>query len=265
MKSISNFFDKRIKFLLNLKAETEQALLDAPKGTLRISHNKKRIQYFQIEDPKDSTGSYIRQQNLQLAQALAQKDYNKKVLRAANQELLAIRKYCATVPKLKAEDIYEAMNEDRRDLVTPFQESEARFVQNWLSVPYQGKGFDESAPRLYTAKEERVRSKSEIIIADALERESIPYRYECPLSLPGTGKIYPDFTVLHVQKRKELYWEHLGMMDDPAYVENALLKIATYEKNGIFPGENLILTYETKETPINQKHVLLIIRHYLQS
>ena len=73
---------------------------------------------------------------------------------------------------------------------------------------YQGKPFDASLPKLYTSREERVRSKSEIIIADTLSRESIPYRYECPLHIPDVGNIYPDFTVLNVAKRKELYWEH---------------------------------------------------------
>lgn len=61
-----------------------------------------------------------------------------------------------------------------------------------------------------------------------------------------------------------MYWEHLGMMDDDSYVEKALQKIASYEQNGFFPGENLILTYETRQNPINQKLVLLMIQHYLQ-
>ena len=54
------------------------------------------------------------------------------------------------------------------------------------------------------------------------------------------------------------------MMDDSQYVEKALLKIRTYEFNGIYPGDNLILTYETHQTPIDQKQVLLNIKHYLQ-
>ena len=136
-------------------------------------------------------------------------------------------------------------------------------IQKWLSIPYQGKSFDDHTPELYTTKGERVRSKSEIIIADSLMRADVPYRYECPLVLKGYGKVYPDFTVLNVKLRKELYWEHLGMMDDSEYVEHALQKIATYEQNGIFPGDNLILTYETKQNPVNQKIITLMIQRYL--
>lgn len=97
-----------------------------------------------------------------------------------------------------------------------------------------------------------------------LNREGIPYRYEYPLYLNGIGSIYPDFTVLNVRLRKELFWEHLGMMDDTIYVEKAIQKITYYEENGIFPGDNLILTYETKQNPLNQKTVKLMIQHYLQ-
>ena len=53
------------------------------------------------------------------------------------------------------------------------------------------------------------------------------------------------------------------MMDDPVYVEAAIKKIVTYEQNGIFPGEKLICTYETRKNPINQKVVKSLIEHYL--
>ena len=127
-----------------------------------------------------------------------------------------------------------------------------------------GKEFSEIAPEFYTTNGERVRSKSEIIIADLLTKEGIPYRYECPIYLIGIGRIYPDFTVLNIRNRKEFLWEHFGMMDDPVYAENAIHKIRLYEQNGFFPGENLILTYESKKTPINQKILMNLIDKYLK-
>lgn len=69
-----------------------------------------------------------------------------------------------------------------------------------------------------------------MIIADLLNKEGIPYRYEYPIQLNGVGWIYPDFTVLNVRLRKEYYWEHLGMMDDYSYAEKALQKISSYEQ-----------------------------------
>lgn len=37
-----------------------------------------------------------------------------------------------------------------------------------------------------------------------------------------------------------------------------------YEQNGIFPEEKLLLTYETRMNPINQKVIKNLIEHYLK-
>lgn len=114
----------------------------------------------------------------------------------------------------------------------------------------------------YYYKDERVRSKSEILIANALTKHNIPYRYEAPIYLNGYGTVYPDFTILNIRLRKELFWEHLGMMDDASYVEKALEKIDTYQKNNIFPGEKLILTHESAYRPLNTRIIDRMIECY---
>jgi len=58
----------------------------------------------------------------------------------------------------------------------------------------------------------------------------IPYRYEYPLVLAGNVKVYPDFTILKMPEREEVYLEHFGMMDDIDYVDSAMYKLSTYEK-----------------------------------
>lgn len=264
MAQMKELLEEREKELLYMKQEKEKALLNAPEGSLRICSHGNRTQYYQRNDPKDFNGTYIREQDLDLAKKLAQKDYDKKVLRAVKKELAAIEKYCSNYPEPDVEQIYETLHRERQKMIQPILEPEEQYIQKWESVEYQGKGFQDNMPEFYTGKGERVRSKSEWIIADLLSKEEVPYRYEYPIYLNGLGRIYPDFTVLNVRTRKEIYWEHLGMMDDPVYVENALQKIGLYEQNGIFPGESLILTYETKKNPINQKLIICMIQHYLK-
>lgn len=263
MEKVKNLLREREQYLLKVQEEKEQALKAAPEGTLRINKNRNKVQYYQRNDPKDFNGTYIKEKDVQLAQKLAQKDYDKRVLRAVQSESKAIQKYLSNYPTFNAEQVYENMNKERQDLIFPIQETEEQYVQKWNEVLYQGKGFSEDTPEYYTAKGERVRSKSELIIADLLNREKIPYRYEYPIYIKNVGKVYPDFTVLDVKARKEIYWEHLGMMDDPTYVEKALRKITSYEQNGIFIGDKLILTYETRKYPLNQKLVSMMIKHYL--
>lgn len=53
------------------------------------------------------------------------------------------------------------------------------------------------------------------------------------------------------------------MMDDKEYCEKAIKKIETLEQNGIFAGVNLIMTYETKEHPLNVKVVDRLVEEFL--
>lgn len=121
----------------------------------------------------------------------------------------------------------------------------------------------ENTTEFLTDHGEQVRSKSELIIANMLAKENIPYRYEYPVQLKGMGVVYPDFTVLNVRLRKELIWEHMGMADDPDYVEKAIRKIAAYNMNGYFEGDQIIFTYETRNTPIHIRQIREIIHHFL--
>ena len=114
-----------------------------------------------------------------------------------------------------------------------------------------------------TEKGERVRSKSEKIMADYFFRHGIEYKYECPIHLKGVGIVYPDFTFLSKRTGQEIYWEHCGMVDSPTYARNMVRKINAYERNGIFPGERLILTYETEQTILNTEKIEQMIQKYL--
>ena len=53
------------------------------------------------------------------------------------------------------------------------------------------------------------------------------------------------------------------MMDHPQYVEKALLKIDLYQRNGILPGRQLILTHETGKRALSTKKIDAVINAYL--
>ena len=116
---------------------------------------------------------------------------------------------------------------------------------------------------ILSEKGERVRSKSEKIMADYFFRNGIAYKYECPLYLKGMGTVYPDFTFLSVKTGEEMYWEHNGRVDDPAYARKMIRKFNAYENNGIFPGERLILTYETEQTILITGKIEQLVDRYL--
>lgn len=94
-----------------------------------------------------------------------------------------------------------------------------------------------------TARGELVRSKSEVIIADALFYNGLDYQYEPELVLDGKVK-RPDFKIIDADTGEVWYWEHCGMMSDARYVKRWNEKEKFYAKNGIVRGKNLIVTEE---------------------
>lgn len=95
--------------------------------------------------------------------------------------------------------------------------------------------------RIYTTeKGDKVRSKSEVIIANTLYNKNIPYEYEKILITPNGKKMSPDFTIqIH---GKNYYLEHIGMLNNERYSEKWLRKRKSYDE---FYKENLLTTYES--------------------
>ena len=89
----------------------------------------------------------------------------------------------------------------------------------------------------------RVRSKSERIIADALDQKEITYRYEAKLVIGGVS-IHPDFTIYRPFDGKMILWEHFGLMDNEGYRKKTIEKLYLYAQHGFVPLDNMICTFE---------------------
>ncbi len=68
---------------------------------------------------------------------------------------------------------------------------------------------------------------------------------------------------LNVRKRKEVILEHFGKMDDFRYVSKNIPKIDIYQKNGFFPGDNFIMSFETSQYPLDVRTIDILIVKYL--
>jgi len=222
---------------------------------LRIIINHDRQQYYIISANDAPNGTYLPRKDIRKAVAIAQRDYNKIAASIIKKQITAIDKFLDAYHPNAIDDAYTKLHPGRRALVTPVREPNEDFIAAWLLHPYTGKPFEINAPKYYTSTGVRVRSKSEVIIADALSRSGIPYRYEYPTSIKGWGMLYPDFTRLDIRTREEIIWEHFGLMNDPDYVENAVQKIAHYAASGYTIGKNFIATFESSNTPLSVKQV----------
>jgi len=103
---------------------------------------------------------------------------------------IARKEYCCQLNQ----NIYKNLHPGRKQLVEPLIKPVEEIIEEFERI-------------------ERVRSKSEKIIADELYRCNIPYKYEMPIQLKSQNKIvtvYPDFTVMNKCTGKNILWNISG-------------------------------------------------------
>lgn len=260
---IRNELIKERERLANIAVISKNNMANMPEGKLRINKSKGNVQYYNCTRESTKNGVYISKENMDLVKKLAQKSYNEKIYKYTENVVSQIDKLLKIYEDNKIEDIYLAEKSERQELITPVEETYKHRLEEWISVPYKSKGFNEEMPVILTNKGVRVRSKSEKIMADYFESVGIIYKYECPIWLNPYGTIYPDFTFLSRKTGKEIYWEHEGKMDNPDYARTAVQKISMYESNGLFPGEDLILTFETSNSVVSTELIKKMTEKYL--
>lgn len=256
----------RIRTLNDLIVHLDQHLSHAPEGSLKISHRKGRPQYYRADPADRRHCKYLGRQEYDTVLKLARKSYYRKVLNSARQELDAWETLLSLLPVILCEDIYAGLSDDRQALVEPIVLTDEEFRRRWEAVPYEPGWFKDGSAVYITDRGERVRSKSEQLIANLLYRLDIPYRYEYPVEIneDGRRRVWrPDFMILDVKHRKEFFLEHLGMMDDETYARRNQHKMRVYEDNGLFEGSGMYYSIETSGAPIDIVMVERKIRRIL--
>ena len=260
---MKDVLEKKLKEAVYLIAKAEKSLKKAPEGTLVLSRSNGSAQYFHKTKNEQKKGEYISTKNRKLITALAQKDYDLrfiKVMKEQRNKLCQAIKLLSNINFLK---VYNQLSETRKKLVNPYVLTDEQYIEQWENIQYEGKSIADDIPVITTERGEQVRSKTEKILADKFFSLGIPYRYEYPVTLKGYGKVYPDFILLSVKKRTEIYLEHFGMMDNPEYAHKAIQKLETYAQNGIYIGKNLLVTFETLRSPLDMKMVEGMLKEFI--
>ncbi len=261
-QELVKFMQKEKLRLETILARAGKRLQNAPAGSIRITRCRNHLQFFLRSDSREKSGKYIPAKEKKMISDLIQKKYDGKLLKAAKQQLEAVNRFLEAYDSTALDSCYSRMHPGVSDLILSAEVPDEVYAQKWQEEEYETKAFAEGVPEHYTQKGERVRSKSEVMIANALYSAGIPYHYEKPFLLEE-NLIHPDFTILRIRDRQVFYWEHLGLIDDTAYRNDAFSRIRMYERNGIFPGDRLLLTAESYRQPLNLPVVNALIRHFL--
>ncbi len=259
--------EERLKNLLNVKRILDSNLSQYPAGKIRIAVNGNRVQYYLRETSAQNTGTYISKREKRTIATYLQKSYDEKVLRFVEMEIKELERFLRRYgnPSEEIQMVHSHFPQEARLLLKPIDISDEEYASQWQNAPFEPKEIFNMSAQYITDRGEQVRSKSELNIANTLNKLKIPYKYECPLEVRKGLCFYPDFTVLNVRKRKVYYWEHRGMMDDREYAKHAVSRIKEYESNGIIIGKNLIISEETSSTPLGSNDIIRLIDAYLLS
>lgn len=252
----------RIEQLEEIIKNLERNPLPDHKEKLRISISHGKTQFYLLSNSKDTKGKYIPKSEIARIKEIAQSSYNKTLLRTARKELRTLKAFYKSQLR-NTSTICNRYSLQRLKLLDLATTPDKLYAEKWLSTIYKQKPFTPGTPELLTSKGLRVRSKSEIIIAETLDRLGIPFHYEYPIRIKG-ATFHPDFYCLNLRTRQEIVWEHFGIMDAPEYAAQMIEKVALYHKQGYFTGENFIFTLESGEHPLTSAEAARTARHYLK-
>lgn len=270
-QQISELLSRRTDDLINLIKIKEHALKNAPAGSVRIVQRRNNVlQFYKKTEAGDYQGTYMPREEDGLARRLVQKDYDQRALEKAKDELRLIQSFQTSLQRKSTDTAYAALDSTRKLLVIPATLTDEQYAERWQKLPYRRTKKHEENQKMTTENNELVRSKSEVIIANLLKSNNVPYRYEFPLVIERKEgredfcEFHPDFYCLNVRTRQEFAWEHFGMMDDEEYAKRAIEKLSLYSANGYFPGKNLIITMESKNSQIQSHEISRVIKEYLK-
>lgn len=249
----------REKEILDKREKTVREKLQTyPAGKLIYSQNGMHKKwYVSCEGVK----TYIPSKNKEIAIRLAEKKYYEAILKDILQEKKAIHSYLNLCNKNTSKEQELLAASAYTELLEKTFMMTDKELEEWMKTDY------ERCPRypeqlIHTIiNGQKVRSKSEAIIATMLHVNRIPFHYEGALHL-GKKVIYPDFTIRHPVTGRTYYWEHFGMMDNENYAQAAFQKMELYNTNGIMLSDVLLTTYETVEIPLKSDMVENLIQRY---
>lgn len=234
-----------------------------PEGTLSCRKSGKYNKLYCIDKHREK---YLKKGDITIASDLALKKYYEMQLTESEAEK-GLLKALLSLQLNSRNEISAVLSEDsvyRRLLEKRMQAPlfpAPDIVQNWAKADYEKSSFHPENRIYKTISGIMVRSKSEVIIANVLSSNGIPFRYEAALSLKDIT-YYPDFTILHPFTQEIRYLEHFGMINKPEHLMHSLNKITNYISNGIIPSYQLICTFENSENPLDSDYVQKIVQLY---
>ncbi len=260
------------KIIHFLAAESEEAekqietlkteIAASPEGSL-LTSTSNGVSQFQHRMVSDSVKRvHLSKSEQQLIRKLAQKRYAQELLKIYTRNVVSFQRAASALEAVQnPKSAFSKLPKSVQPYCSCTQDflPDEEYIARWRMVSKETTvavhpAFYAEDCIYATNNGEKVRSKSEMMIANLLLELNLPYQYEKPLLLDGTW-YYPDFTILDLSTRTEVYYEHFGLMDQENYQASAFAKIARYEHAGFALGNQLLFSFESAQTPFDIRQI----------
>lgn len=257
-----------LKKLVRMQGDFQKSLDELPAGSLTVRENHNSC-YFYHSFRKDGRKANVYlnpriPEDAFLISQLQHRRFIKKSLPALNNNILvlekALEKLLPFVPEQIIQNLPQAYQEGKEE--TALWLPSDPFLADWVRQDYEKNSFRPEDLVHETLCGIKARSKSEAMIIDHLSYHQIPFRYD-PVITVNEKRHSPDFILLRPRDRKQMYWEHLGRMDDPEYILKNAAKLMDYKEAGIRINDNLILTLEDRTNPLTSREISDTIEAWL--
>ncbi len=244
LKDLLQRYDHQLK-------EQRQELKVMPSGYLAIRNDLKQPTPIWVRRKKTTDGSGKTKYDRKtitgrdtLIQQLARKKYLEKSTKLLAEEINRLNKYLKESIEPTPDKILKLLPKSYATLPEEIFFPKRRKANKWAEGPYPQNTLYAEEKIHTTGRGLKVRSKSELFIADKLDAYVLPYQYDGIIYFENHA-FSPDFMIPTTDGMK--YWEHCGKMADPKYRKRNQWKLMMYDKMGIVPWKNLIITYDSED------------------
>lgn len=277
-------FEVLLSELRNKLESANMELSSTPEGKLSIIKRDGKMTYFQVIPQKEAnqtdSGVSNRRRDKRISinkrqdiiRGLARKTYLETEIKILEYDIKLIEELMNVYIDNLPDDILDRIPDKYKNLPekyffngskNPYDQSANMMTEQmrkWVEEPFEQSTYKPELKDKTTARGIKVRTKSEVIVSEKLDSFSLPHRYEQMLYIENQA-FSPDFTIL--TKRGIYYWEHAGKVHDPGYLKRHKWKLSMYERAGIVPWKNLIVTYDDENGGIDTRVIEAEIRNKL--
>lgn len=259
------YFEKTLTEILKNQESVKESLARCPRGSLnRIRERNNTDRYVQACHENGKR----RRQTIEKDQAtfalLAHKEFLQEKLRILEKNEKGLKQLLSSYETCTPDHILEGLPPH----IATMPISEYTFLTGklrpdtdvvpWSESPYEQSTYLPQHKVHTTSRGLKVRSKSEVSIAEAMYKLGIQFRYEQVLRI-GSKVCIPDFTIRRPDGSL-LYYEHCGLPSNQAYWEHHKKKLEQYEQAGIYPWNNLIVTYDNENGELDLQYIEMLLR-----